>query len=92
MPGYDVDWFSDDGLRMIYVDTPFYTYGNLTSNQGLYRFAMLDVEHYNITSIYIKKAEEGEDLTKPYWGDGKFTEGIHLGIESVVELSQDYKQ
>lgn len=54
-----------------------------------YRFAMQYITRGNaadigITSMYIIKTTDDENLDYTYWGDGKFTPGIHIGMHNVV--------
>lgn len=54
-----------------------------------YRFAMQcitqgNIEDVGITSLYVIRTIDDENLDYMYWGDGKFTPGIHIGIHNVV--------
>ena len=81
---YSKDWYLD------YV--PFYSYLDFETDNGVYRVAAVDMEtppredthdvdpNWGIWAIYVIKAEEGEDLSVPYVGDGQFTTGIHIGV------------
>ena len=54
-----------------------------------YRFAMQyitqgNAEDVGITSLYIIKTTDDKNLNDVYWGDGKFTPGIHIAIPNGI--------
>lgn len=60
---------------------------NIQTTDGIYRMAInVVVENtkspkaIGVECIYITKLKEGDDLKYAYWGDGKFTPGIHIGV------------
>ena len=54
-----------------------------------YRFAMQYItkghpENIGITSLYVIRTTDDENLDYMYWGDGKFTPGIHIAVPNVI--------
>ena len=54
-----------------------------------YRFAMQYItqghtENIGITSLYVIRTTDDENLDYMYWGDGKFTPGIHVAVPNVI--------
>jgi hypothetical protein len=61
-----------------------------TSN-GEYRFAIIefvqdtaDADNVGVWSLYIIKMEDDNDPEYAYWGDGKDTPGINIGVPRAV--------
>lgn len=66
---------------------------DIKTDKQSYRIAFRTIEfignkhtkdNYGIRSLYIIKAEDDTDLSVPYWGDGQFTPGIHIGVKNVI--------
>ena len=60
---------------------------DVTTNEGVYRFAFLyvaedsaDPNNIGIRSIYVINMDDDIDLQYAYRGDGLYTPGIHIGI------------
>lgn len=43
-----------------------------------------NIDNLGIHSLYIIKSEEDTDISFAYWGDGKDTPGINIGIKNVL--------
>lgn len=66
-----------------------------TSKQR-YRFAIqdfiqdtADTDNVGIHSLYIIKTEDDTDINFAYWGDGKDTPGIHIGVKNTLPKKDD---
>ncbi len=54
-----------------------------------YRFAMQyvtqgDAKDMGISSLYVIKTMDDENLDYVYWGDGSFTPGIHVAVPNMI--------
>ena len=68
----------------------WYHYSNdITTDKNVYRLSIewyventFDNETLGITSLYIIKWDDNYDNNIYYWGDGKYTSGINVGISN----------
>lgn len=63
---------------------------DVKTTKGDFRFAVryvaqdtVNPNNVGIHSLYIVKAQDDSSLEYAYWGDGKFTPGIHIGIPNA---------
>lgn len=84
----------------MYVDTTYengqqiklvYASYDVNTSEQSYRIAIklcaaddYNPNHVGIWSLYIIKTEEDVDSELAYWGDGKDTPGINIGIPNVI--------
>lgn len=73
----------DYGIERKVIDKTY----DVTTNVGTYRFAVsfvatddADASNVGIWSLYVIKMKDDPDQDCAYWGDGKNTPGINIGI------------
>lgn len=90
MLSYD-DWggpVADELMQDGHKQKTFDCNYNVETTCGTYRVFMrwivedtADSNRVGLRSFYIVKAESDADFEYAYWGDGKYTPGLHIGIK-----------
>ena len=82
-----VEESNEDGIRKKVIRKTY----DVTTSMETYRFAISfvvdgvdDVNNLGIWSMYIIKMKDDSDPTYAYWGDGKDSPGINIGIRNVI--------
>ena len=80
-----VETTKDEGQIFQIMESNF----SVKTDQCEYRFAMQYITKGNsddigIISLYVIKTKDDANLDYVYWGDGKFTPGIHVAISNDI--------
>ena len=80
-----VETTKEDGLVYQLMESSFVVKTDVCE----YRFAMQYItqgheENLGITSLYVIRTTDDKNLDYIYWGDGKFTPGIHIAIPNYI--------
>lgn len=84
--GQIADGKRDSGQKTVIVTSSY----DVKTDKDPFRFCLkvcstdeIDKNNIGILSLYVIKKQDDTNTDDPYWGDGKETPGINIGIPSV---------